>query len=464
MASSSSATLIPQYHQLTTCATESNIPSGRPPVSPKSSHRNLNGNSSASSLSSFMNESLQQNSKASNSFADEYELRLRERMRWKEQFLYNNNNIDFANIVKREVLKSNGSSNDATDGSKSDVSKSLLSPSSQSKTITSPTTPTSEKSKINERIEFENASKSFELFDDDELTKMLNLDSQNTNQSGEEDEEEESTESGSSWKRSEDSTDADFDSDEFDASERNNTRTTTTSMAMTPSPRKNSNLDTPVIVPDIVVVESMDETVEDEEDVTNTSQQIDTGILENSSTADVVSEDTFHVTPVVGISGEITDVPDMKSQSCHEKNSGQVLSTASSSTVSTSFRASTTLCLEKQNHDKEEQEKEEGSSRVHLLNSLNSEIQEQHSKRSGLHLVLDTNKVKDGEEEDQEECEEEEDNNVVPVSLSCLWSPQPTNKKSRKHFPLSVASVSATTSKDQEETSLPPSYSSSLFL
>lgn len=83
---------------------------------------------------------------------DEYERKLKERMKWKEMFLLNS-----------EAAASNGISG-------------------ATKTAQSP---------LKERIEFENSSISFELYDEDELTKMLNLDPPDSWVNPEEEEEDE---------------------------------------------------------------------------------------------------------------------------------------------------------------------------------------------------------------------------------------------------------------------------------
>ena len=161
---------------------------------------------------------------------DEYELKLKERMRWKEQFLMNNNNIDFGHLLKREVQVAKS---DVTDSASCKIDGVGSSHASARNTPITCSTPT----KINERMEYENTSMSFELFDDDELTKMLNLDApvDHWEDQQEEDEKDESDEiedeegvlettttttedESGSWQKS-DSTDADFDSDEFDHSE-----------------------------------------------------------------------------------------------------------------------------------------------------------------------------------------------------------------------------------------------------
>lgn len=93
---------------------------------------------------------------------DEYETKLKERMRWKEQFLMNNNMIDFGPLITKAAVKpiekdiATSDANNKKDGA----------------------SPAKADTKINERIEYENTSTSFELFDDDELTKLLNLESE----------------------------------------------------------------------------------------------------------------------------------------------------------------------------------------------------------------------------------------------------------------------------------------------
>lgn len=250
---------------------------------------------------------------AAASFAatDEYELRLRERMKWKEQFLLNNNNIDFGPLVKRQVFKtssaglseSNHSIEECTSGSNfDDPSKAFLDTGAaragvlgETKADITSDVPDSgkgdqaagpssrRKQKINERIEYENVSNSFELYDDDELTKMLNLESGEQWESGEE---EETTSSGS-WRRSEDSTDADFDSDEFDLS---NASKHAERKRQEASKRKQEQ--EALVVPEIVVQET-------DEDGGATSEEIDTNVLDTAggfslhlheSTLDQISE------------------------------------------------------------------------------------------------------------------------------------------------------------------------------
>ena len=313
--SNNSSTLV-VHHPFNRLTTENSsgslLLSGRPPVSPKSGHRILPNNNNPSSSTSTMNNNTNSMASAfSSSSTDDYQSKLKERMRWKEQFLYNNNNIDFGSLVKRELLQSSlsfdpskQSKDDTCQSSQSSTALLLkLSPDKKSPTKSDPKSPTTTTPtpKITERIEFENASQSCELFDDDELTKMLNLedDSNDTsnpenNHSGEDDEEESTTESGS-WKRSsEDSTDADFDSDEFDASEANRARALSSlvisTTARTSSSHVSSKKSGSLSIPDIVVDESpVEDTpssllIEDTlEEVTNTSQQIDTGVLESST-------------------------------------------------------------------------------------------------------------------------------------------------------------------------------------
>lgn len=260
---------------------------------------------------------------AASSFAatDEYELRLRERMKWKEQFLLNNNNIDFGPLVKREVFKTNSAglsecnhlSDESSPGShlnnqskasqetaagaavrseaNNDVTSSIPE-SASGGTAAGPSS--SNKHKINERIEYENVSNSFELYDDDELTKMLNLESGDQWESGEE----ESTSSGS-WRRSEDSTDADFDSDEFDLSHASKQAERKRQEA---NKQKVEAEQEAIVVPEIVV--------QADDDAVATSEEIDTAVLDTAgglsmhlheSTLDQISEtdslEAQHVAP-----------------------------------------------------------------------------------------------------------------------------------------------------------------------
>ena len=237
-------------------------------------------------------------SAAVSSFAatDEYELRLRERMKWKEQFLLNNNNIDFGPLVKREVFKtssaglseSNHLSDESTPASHFDnqskacletaAGTAVLSETTNAVTSSVPESrpggdpavpPSRNRHKINERIEYENVSNSFELYDDDELTKMLNLEPEDQWESG--DEEEESTSSGS-WRRSEDSTDADFDSDEFDLS---NASKQAERKRQEARKRKQEAEQEALVVPEIVVQET-------DEDGGATSEEIDTAVLDTA--------------------------------------------------------------------------------------------------------------------------------------------------------------------------------------
>lgn len=240
---------------------------------------------------------------------DEYELRLRERMKWKEQFLLNNNNIDFGPLVKRQVFKTSSvgtsDASQVTHQNKScthkekevvdqaesitagtqtsvDTTDGIASPVTDSPAVT-PASPTNSH-KINERIEYENVSQSFELYDDDELTKLLNLESTDQWESGEE------SSSSGSWRRSDDSTDADFDSDEFDVS--NASKHAERRRLEAQKRRQTTGDQEALVVPEIVVQTT-------EEEATATSQEIDTQILDtagggsslrqNDSTLDQVS-------------------------------------------------------------------------------------------------------------------------------------------------------------------------------
>ena len=128
--------------------------------------------------------------------SDSYESRLKERMKWKEQFLLNNNNVDFGPLISKTI------------GNEGEIT-----PTNEIKAIPSVPSPAlSPENKITERIEYENTSVSLELFDDDELTKLLNLESEW--KSGDE----EITSDSESWQIS-DSTDNDCDSDELDVTE-----------------------------------------------------------------------------------------------------------------------------------------------------------------------------------------------------------------------------------------------------
>ncbi|RWS11731.1 protein-methionine sulfoxide oxidase MICAL2-like protein, partial [Dinothrombium tinctorium] len=125
---------------------------------------------------------------------NEYETRLKERMKWKEIFLLNNNDVD---LRSKEPKSDENRGKDVIDTKNEEKEKDLN---------------TEPKKVLNERIEYENTSISFELYDEDELTKLLNLESDQW------DTDDDETEDSSSWDQS-DSTDKDFDSDEFDASE-----------------------------------------------------------------------------------------------------------------------------------------------------------------------------------------------------------------------------------------------------
>lgn len=267
---------------------------------------------------------------------DEYELRLKERMKWKANFLMNNNNIDLGSIFRANEEKENrmkqkpitptsphspaishkvdtctvdggggvsGSSRNGiglnqeietkaqptatsmATGAKQEVIEGLQKVgkrtkseqnddgkySSFSSATSSSSSPSSDPSsspdknfnnlhetisspKINERIEYENTSLTYELLDDDEMTKLLNLESDRWASDPEEDDDDDESQEGgshdasarrkngsgasrgrgpvtthelsspltnsSSWqKSSDDSTSNDFDSDEFDNSE-----------------------------------------------------------------------------------------------------------------------------------------------------------------------------------------------------------------------------------------------------
>ncbi|RWS28214.1 hypothetical protein B4U80_06306 [Leptotrombidium deliense] len=138
--------------------------------------------------------SLPSNNTLSSTNVDKYESRLKERMKWKEIFLLNNNDIDLRSKEPKseELISKIDNSNNKEEDKKG-------------------TTP-EPKRLLNERIEYENTSISFELYDEDELTKLLNLESDQW------DSEEDETETSGSWEES-DSTDNDFDSDEFDMSD-----------------------------------------------------------------------------------------------------------------------------------------------------------------------------------------------------------------------------------------------------
>ncbi|XP_015795931.1 probable serine/threonine-protein kinase DDB_G0282963 isoform X1 [Tetranychus urticae] len=122
------------------------------------------------------------------STTDDYEARLKERMKWKEMFLLSNNNIDLR------------SGHNKTDGSKdvgSNKKKSITSPigGEGGKTETTPggkaSTPGGQdcsRNRLNERIEYENISMTSEMVDDDELTKLLNLGSDHWESGAENDE------------------------------------------------------------------------------------------------------------------------------------------------------------------------------------------------------------------------------------------------------------------------------------
>ena len=133
---------------------------------------------------------------------DEYQRKLKERMKWKEMFLFSNDSSAAYSVINKDTPDKGQSAN---------VQSNLL----------------------NERIEFENSSLSFELYDDDELTKMLNLDQNDEWQPHEDEEEEE--EGGDEEEEDEEeedeevatstldnSTDDDFSSDQFDVSEEAN--------------------------------------------------------------------------------------------------------------------------------------------------------------------------------------------------------------------------------------------------
>lgn len=280
---------------LATSASTSSVITGKPPLDcisvPDSNGKTKSRpRSPVSSLHERLEkEKNHQQSMASFAATDEYELRLKERMKWKEQFLMNNNNdFDLGVLIQRQILK--GKDSNAGEGSsEAETSNLSLGPAEfkressvdrtdSSTETTDATSGTSGKAtgetgsnvnrKINERIGYENTSRTRELFDDDELTKLLNLESDQW-ESGEE-EEEASTSSSESDQRSEDSTEADFDSDEaFDAS--------TASKLKSFTAPEDENQDLPEIV-----IETTDPG--DEEVGTATGDEIDTtGVLDIGS-------------------------------------------------------------------------------------------------------------------------------------------------------------------------------------
>lgn len=97
---------------------------------------------------------------------DDYESKIKERIRWKEQFLLNNNTFAMPNF---DAIISRAAAANA------EVNKSA--PTAQTDAPAPDASP-AKTDKINERIEYENTSTSFELYDDDELTKLMNLDSE----------------------------------------------------------------------------------------------------------------------------------------------------------------------------------------------------------------------------------------------------------------------------------------------
>lgn len=291
---------------LATSASTSTVITGKPPLDcisvPDSNGKTKSRpRSPVSSLHERLEqEKNHQQSMASFAATDEYELRLKERMKWKERFLMNNNNdFDLGLLIQRQILKGK----DSSEENKSDKEDKNL-PSSNStreasvdrtdssSETTEVTSDTSRKNgdanrEINERIGYENTSRTRELFDDDELTKLLNLESDQW-ESNEEEEEEASTSSSESDQRSEDSTEADFDSDEaFDAS--------TASKLKSQGVQKEENQTLPEIV-----IESTDPV--DEEVGTATGDEIDTtGIL------DIGSNSKGQTTTITNLSSDVVD-------------------------------------------------------------------------------------------------------------------------------------------------------------
>jgi len=302
-----------------TSVTSSDVVSSRPPRSPNSPRR---GNLTTSSSGHMVSGSNSSNS--SSHPTDEYELKIKERMKWKEQFLSDNNGLDFTLLVKRDLENSN--SGLLRTSSTSSISQTITSSegtlNGQSTKLSSNLSPLKEElpspgsnPPVLERIEYENTSKSRELFDDDELSRMLNL---STNFEGEDDDQEDeedtsnSTEetSGStstSWKKSQDSTDADFDSDEaFDA---NSHRSPKISNKSTPLEEKS--------IPDIIVETSEEvHLIDDHENNLRevaTTDEISTHVLDGSTVA----------TPTLSFSQSVTlasEEEDDDSLTLHEDN------------------------------------------------------------------------------------------------------------------------------------------------
>ncbi|KAI1286926.1 [F-actin]-monooxygenase MICAL3 [Halotydeus destructor] len=189
----------------------------------------------------------------------EYENRIRERIRWKEQFLLNNNNIDFGRLVS-QVTSSIDNDGNVRNDVKVETEK------ASSKDVVD--------SKISERMEYENTSVSFELYDEDELTKMLNLESDQW-ESGED----ETTSDSESWQQS-DSTDNDFDSDEFDLSEHNKEI----------ERRSRKRAPEKVVVPQIMTTEKVEE-------FCPTSEEVDANVFDisNCTTGPLVSALPEHI-------------------------------------------------------------------------------------------------------------------------------------------------------------------------
>lgn len=283
------------FSNLATSSSCSHVITGKPPldcitVPDTNGTCKSRPRSPVSSLHSRLEqEKVHQQSMASFAATDEYELKLKERMRWKEQFLMNNNNdFDLGSLIHRQIVKSKENDHqnkeqfkslavevnrDETNGDVTDSSTGSNVTSESSKD-TSNDKGANSNNKIDERIEYENTSRTRELFDDDELTKLLNLESDQW-QSGEDEEEEPSTSSTTSEtdQRSEDSTEADFDSDEaFDAS----TASKLKSQPLSPEVDE---------IPDIVV-ECTPESTLDDEIGTATGDEIDTaGELDASKNA-----------------------------------------------------------------------------------------------------------------------------------------------------------------------------------
>ncbi|XP_074597728.1 molecule interacting with CasL [Brevipalpus obovatus] len=190
-----------------------------------------------------------------NTVNDDYEARLKERIKWKEQFLLNNNNVDLSGVVK-------GVSDSIVGGSEGDSTRKNESPDSKAY-------------QLSERMEYENTNNTDILLDEEELKAFNQWDSEADRSEDQEDEESEEKEetldeendeitSSSDSYTDSDSTDNDFDSNEFDEGKddsssdeinRKNVSSFSKNIGQMSHRKSNSNKITPpLLVPQIVVV------------------------------------------------------------------------------------------------------------------------------------------------------------------------------------------------------------------